>query len=57
MTETLQYVVDALERLPEVEQREIAERIAVELFHNVEQDDAVVQVTSQVEVTGRADWP
>lgn len=31
MTETLQYVIDALERLPPTEQREIAERIGVEL--------------------------
>lgn len=56
MTELLERVFAALERLPEVEQQDYAERIGFELFRNVEQAEPFVQYTPEGEPV-KADWP
>lgn len=56
MIESLQTVFASLDRLPEVEQRDYAERISLELFRNVEQPEPVVQYTPDAEPV-KADWP
>lgn len=56
MTELLEQAVEALKRLPAVEQDDYAIRILVE-SGNLELGESLVQDTPQVEITGRSDWP